>query len=278
MNFLKLPTIACDCGIASLRSVSETNGPAAGPFSDARQIQVLRLHAIPGSAQSFERHLVDLHGLSRTSAGAISIPVVVALNDLLGRVEKFRSWFQVCCFSIRNAPGGLVRMRSGRPWYESLEQRKQQIELYSTAVSSFSGVQGGGCSCSLGVSTGPRRKRRFLNGFNSQWVWRRMGGLCLVSASRKLLSHVLAVVRRGRYEDEEHPGVVDQIATQFARRTRLKYGSRLRVSRARRFCGRSREVVASVLAPSPFLGVVAAAGSLSMSIRLTLLHGHSELA
>ena len=124
------------------------------------------------------------------------------------------------------------------------EQRKQQIELYSTAVSEFFLECSGEAALVRSVFLLDKTQAPVLwNDFNSfvsmEGVW--VGSVC-VSASRKLLSHVLLLSGRGRYEDEEHLGVVDQIATQFARRTRLKYGSRLRVSAPEGFCGRSKLV------------------------------------
>lgn len=68
----------------------------------------LGLHAIHGSAQSFERHLIELH--SGMVGGSDLIPVVVALNDLLDEVEKFRKvGSRLQAFSIRNAPANLAQ-------------------------------------------------------------------------------------------------------------------------------------------------------------------------
>lgn len=95
--------------------VSETNGrPLVGQLlalvSDVvKSSGALGLHAIHGSAQSFERHLIELHG--RLDFGRIDlIPVVVALNDLLDEVEKFRKvGSRLQAFSIRNAPANLAQ-------------------------------------------------------------------------------------------------------------------------------------------------------------------------
>ena len=95
--------------------VSETNGrPLVGQLlalvSDVvKSSGALGLHAIHGSAQSFERHLIELHG-RLDFGGSDLIPVVVALNDLLDEVEKFRKvGSRLQAFSIRNAPANLAQ-------------------------------------------------------------------------------------------------------------------------------------------------------------------------
>ena len=126
----------------------------------------------------------------------------------------------------------------------SQTERLQQIELFSSAVSEFFLERSGEAAVVRSAFLLDKTQAPVLwNDFNSliSMEGALTGSVC-VSASRKLLSHLLLLSGGGRYEDEEHLGIMDEVAAQFSGRTRMKYGSALRVSAPEGFCGRSREV------------------------------------
>ena len=123
-------------------------------------------------------------------------------------------------------------------------QRLQQIELFSATVADFFQERSGEAAVVRSAFLLDKSQEPVLwNDFNSiiHLEGLLVGSVCF-SASRKLLSHILLLSGKSKYEDEEHLGVVDQVAAQFSGRSRMKYGAALRVSDPEGFCGQSKKI------------------------------------
>lgn len=123
-------------------------------------------------------------------------------------------------------------------------QRLQHLELYSAAVADFFQAKSGEAAVVRTAFLLDKSQPPVLwNDFNSiiHMDGLFVGSVCF-SASRKLLSHLLLLSGKSKYEDEEHVGLVDQLTAQFSGRLRTKYGAALRVSSPEGFCGKDKAV------------------------------------
>lgn len=124
------------------------------------------------------------------------------------------------------------------------EQRLQHVELLSSAVSDvFAQWSGEAATVRTAFLLDKAQPPVLWNDFNSiiHMDGLLLGSVCF-SASRKLLSHLLLVSGKSKYEDEEHVALVDQMSSQFSGRLRTKYGANLRVSKPEGFPGKDKDV------------------------------------